>query len=191
MSKYQQLSLVPPSCTLQIKLLKLHCTHAGFIRAGALYEQTLKEHETRNTSGVIGKNYRGWVAIASTHLPFVPDWHLVKGVARLAAETYSEPQWKNRLMEPEFYKPGCILAIAKVADVFEMTLGNLPESELERETGVWEPGRWAIQLEEAIAPVEPIPYNIPGQGAVYLNEGHGDVYGEVIKLINGRSTVYA
>lgn len=181
--KVQQLSLIPPSCVLQIKLLKLHCTHAGFIRAGALYEQkTLKENETRSSSGAVGKNYRGWVAIASTHSPPVPDWNTVKHVAELAA--LSNFEWLNRLDDLNLYKPGHILAIARVADVYQMTLENLPKSELELATGLWEPGRWAIRLEEAIAPPKPIPYNIPGQGAIYLTkEKHGGVYRQVVELI--------
>lgn len=183
--EHQQLSIIPSSCVLRVKLLKLHCTHAGFIRAGALYGQTIKGIETRSKSSAIGKDYRDWVAVASSHLPKQPNWRLVKQVAECAAVHYEEPDWLNRLDKPELYAPGHVLAIAKVADVYQMRADNFPDSLLERQVGGWEIGRWAIRLEDAIAPPRPIPYNIPGQGAVYLTEEkHGIVYEQIIDLIS-------
>lgn len=180
-------SFTPPSCILQVKLLKLHCTYAGFIRAGALHEQTIKGVETRKTSGAIGKNYRGWVAIAASHVPEEPDWNLIKVVGKCAAKMYKNPEWFRRLHDPDLYKPGHILAVARVANVRQMGENVYPESQLEEMVGNWEAGNWAIDLEEAIAPVEPIPYNIPGQGAVFLTEEkHGSVYDQVIELITNR-----
>lgn len=164
--------------------MKLHCTYAGFIRATALHRQTIKGIETRAKSTAIGKSYRGWVAIASTHAPTEPNWQLVKQVAKLAGNIYGEEEmWRKRLSQSELYSPGHILAVARVADVYEMTLSNFPDSELEELVGGWEPGRWAIKLENAIAPTKPIPYNIPGQGAIYLNERHGIVYEQIMELI--------
>lgn len=169
---------------IQVKLMKLHCTYAGFIRAGALYGQTVKEFETRAKSSAIGKDYRGWVAIASTHAPEEPDWNLVEAVAKCAAKQYRSNKWLTRLKDPELYKPGCILAIARVSEVLQMGEDVYPDTELEEMTGDWDAGRWAIKLEDAIAPIEPIPYNIPGQGAVFLTEEkHGLVYEQVVDLI--------
>lgn len=177
-------SLIPPSCALQIKLLKLHCTHAGFIRAGALHGQIIKGIETREKSSAIGRNYRGWVAIASTHAPKRPNVQLIQEVATLAARTYNDPLWIKRLTVPELYTPGHILALARVADVYGMQAGNFPESLLERKVGGWEVGRWAIKLEGAIAPSKPIPYQIPGQGAIYLSSLHHPVvYENLMELI--------
>lgn len=182
MSSHQKLSIIPNPCTLQVKLMKLHCTHAGFIRAGALYRQKIKEIETRKDSIVIGKDYRGYVAIAATHSPKKPDWRLVKQVAELAAQVYDDPLWVDRLMLEELYSPGHILAIARVTDVYEMTPDNFPESDLEQLVGGWEVGRWAIKLANAIAPTDPIPYKIPGQASVYLTaEKHGWVYEQVME----------
>lgn len=164
-----------------IKLLKLHCTYAGFIRITAKYKQPIKLTETRTTSNAIGKDYRGWVALAATHAPKKPNWTLIEKVAKLAAFTYG-PAWLNRLNDPESYKPGHILALARVASVWQMTDQNITESELEYLVGGWEPGNWAIELENMIAPAHPIPYEIPGQGAIYLNADHY-VYEEVTKLV--------
>lgn len=180
----KSMSMIPPSCVLDIKLLKLHCTWAGFIRAGALYGQTIKGYETRSSSGAVGKNYRGWVAIASTQVPEEPDWTLVGAVSDRAAKQYRDPRWLTRLKDPELYKPGCILAVARVSDVLQMGEDVYPGTKLEEMTGDWDAGRWAIKLEDAIAPDKPIPYNIPGQGAVFLSEEkHGLVYEQVVELI--------
>jgi hypothetical protein len=176
---------------MRIKLLKFHCTHAGFIRAGALYgrrfdpPQLIKAVETRDTAQPIGLHYREWVAIASTRLPKNPNWELVHHVAECAARVHNNPEWLQILEQPELYTASCILAIAKVADVYEMQVENFPESELERMVGGWEVGRWAALLEKAIAPEKPIPYDIPVQGSVFLAEKHGSVYEQVRALVEG------
>jgi hypothetical protein len=150
-----------------------------------LYGQTIKGVETRKTSQSIGRDYRGWIAIASTQLPEEPDWNLVEQVAACAAGTYKNSEWFERLRDPELYKPGHILAVARVANVRQMDEDVYPESELEEMVGNWDLGNWAIDLKSAIAPPEPIPYNIPGQGAIFLTEEkHGLVYEQVIELIS-------
>jgi hypothetical protein len=164
-----------------IKLLKLHCTYAGFIRA------RIKRIETRKTSQALGKHYRDWVAIASCHSPTTPDWSLIERVRELGTMIYSQA-WPRKLKKADLYLPGHILAIARVANSWEMTPENMTDSPIEQLVGGWEPGRWAFELgdrkgKDLIIPTNPIPYNIPGQGAIYLNEEHGDVYEQICQLI--------
>lgn len=134
-------------------------------------------HETRSKSGAIGKDYRGWIAVASTANPKQPDWDIIKQVARIAGDEAT----KNRLRRFDLYEPGHILALARVSDAFEMTAENIAvQPPLELATGDWQPGRWAFKLEDAIALggragaialPQPIPYTAKGQGAPYLEPG--------------------
>ncbi|HEY9598403.1 MAG TPA: hypothetical protein V6D33_12100 [Cyanophyceae cyanobacterium] len=161
-------------------MVSLHCTWAGLIRAGALTGVTYKQHETRSRSGAIGKDYRGWIAIASTANPKQPDWDVIKQVAELAGDETT----KNRLRDFDLYEPGHILALARVTDAFEMTPENIAtQSLLELATGDWQPGRWAFRLEGAIALPQLIPYTAKGQGAPYV-ELEGDLGQQLLSLIN-------
>lgn len=161
-------------------MVSLHCTWAGLIRAGALVGVTYKEHETRSRSGAIGRDYRGWIAIASTANPKQPDWDIIKQVAELAGD---EPT-KAMLRDFDLYEPGHILALAQVTDAFEMTPEIIAtQSPLELVTGDWQPGRWAFRLEDAIALPHPVPYTAKGQGAPYL-ETESELSQQLLNLIN-------
>lgn len=161
-------------------MVSLHCTWAGLIRAGALTGHTLKQHETRTKSSAIGKNYRGWVAIASTQNPKQPDWDILKQVAQIDGDE----ETKVRLRDFDLYEPGHILALARVTDAFEMTPEIIAaQSHLELATGSWQPGRWAFKLEDAIALPHPVPYTAKGQGASYL-ELESELGQQLLNLIN-------
>lgn len=163
-----------------IKALSLDTFWAGLLRARALHGIPYKLHETRSRSGSIGKNYRGWIAIAAKQVPYIPEDVLLR-VTNLAASEYGE-QARRFLMDQALYQPGHILALGQVKTSWLMNsqrIANIGKMELA--TGNWEPGNWAFELNPVIALPEPIPYKSKSQG------GHSvpsEIYWQLTKVID-------
>jgi hypothetical protein len=170
-----------PEQQYSIKALSLDTFWAGLFRAGALHSRIYKGFETRSRSNAIGREYRGWIAIAAKQIPYVPEDVLLR-VINLAAAQYKDFSIKKELLNPELYLPGHILALGKVKDSWEMTSEAIAQqSDLERATGDWEPGRWAFELSPVIALPQPIPYKSKSQSAHAVTS---EVYWQLAEVIN-------